>query len=568
MERDVASAFKNFAIQQRTNVEKARISRARNDKEIKLNDLKKFADSFKLNTPVPSDLVSIIAKDPAKQKEIQEKAKRNAEAAAANPSEGVKPIAPPADARPAQRPVPAAQGTSSSTLGNRQPPNRNAGYPNQSQFRGPAQPSQSSSVQQNRTGGTLGSRLRNVEQSKQAQVPGSTHDSTRQPPTGPANNVEPNFSRRSSGVASALGRQLNPNTTEFRPNAPSFIPNGNPSSGSSPRSAANTVPPTPISRSLLRRKPLSVSERPSIKEKFNALEYVKTIKPAPEKTWKTSGGMKPAYDTFPLWRKPDEEEKPDSTMRITYKKLFEMAPFPPQPIASPNTTHSMPQVPHQHQLPFHLQQGVHNMGARQSPRQAPMNIHSNQHMHGPAPPFNGHDDHRMMPSHSAQSFASPRLQNAPMYPSPMAQPAQMYNPQMMAPYPGAPPMQGQYRSLSQNHQFMPQQGPMGQIMMQNPAPTFLTSQGMPPGPQMLYAQNGPAPFLPPGNGHPPQIPGINGFPSPGRGAPMMMSQGSQQGHQQAMYGMTPGMSPGPHFTQMYQQQQPSGQSKPSILLLE
>lgn len=563
VERDVASAFKNFASQQRTNVEKARMTRARNDKEIKLNDLKKFADSFKLNTPVPSDLVSIIAKDPAKQKEIQEKAKRNAEAAAANPSEGVKPIAPPVESRPAQRTVPSTHAAPPSAVNNRQTPNRNPGFAS-APFRGPA-PTSQSSAQQTRAPGTLGSRLRNVEQTKQTQIPitaNAVHENPRQPPTGPANNVDPNFSRRSSGVASAQGPRLNPHSSEFRPSphAATFNPNGNPSSGSSPRSAVNTVPPTPISRSLLRRKPLPESERPSIKDKFNALEYIKTIKPAPEKTWKGTGGMKPAYDTFPLWRSVEDEEKAESTMHMTYAKLFEMAPFPPQPISSPNATHAMPQVPHQHQLPFHLQQGVHNMGARQSPRQAPMNMHGNQHVHGPAPPFNGHDDHRMMPSHSAQSFASPRLQNAPMYPSPMAQSAQMaYNPNMLA-YPGAPPMQPQYRSMSQNHQFMPQQGQMGPIMMQNPAPTFLTSQGIAPGPQMIYAQGGPGPFMPPGNGHPPQMPGVNGFPSPGRGAPMMMSQGSQQGHQQPMYGMTPGMSPGPQFAPMYPQQ-PPGQSK-------
>ena len=49
------------------------IVKMKNGKEIKLNDLKKFADSFKLHTPIPSDLVQIIAKDPAKLKEIQDK---------------------------------------------------------------------------------------------------------------------------------------------------------------------------------------------------------------------------------------------------------------------------------------------------------------------------------------------------------------------------------------------------------------------------------------------------------------------------------------------------------------
>lgn len=71
--------------------------------------------------------------------------------------------------------------------------------------------------------------------------------------------------------------------------------------------------------------------------------------------------------------------------------------------------------------------------------------------------------------------------------------------------------------------------------------------------------------MPPSNGMPPQMPGVNGFPSPGRGGAMMMNQGSQQGHQPPppMYGMNPGMnpgmSPGPQYVntaQGYNQQPP------------
>jgi hypothetical protein len=44
---------------------------------------------------------------------------------------------------------------------------------------------------------------------------------------------------------------------------------------------------------------------------------------------------------------------------------------------------------------------------------------------------------------------------------------------------------------------------------------------------------------------------------------MMMNQGSQQGHQQPMYGMNPGMSPNPQFgavAPIFAQQQAPGQS--------
>ncbi|RFU31867.1 hypothetical protein B7463_g4456, partial [Scytalidium lignicola] len=574
VERDVASAFKTFASQQRKNVDQIRMTKARNDKEIKLNDLKKFANSFKLNTPVPTDLVSIIAKDPVKQKEIQEKAKRNAEEAAAKQHqqqqhkeqqqavEATKPATPATEPRQAPRAAAATQGTSPAGVPGRQNQTRGQGFGHQSQYSSQSfrdRPTQPSPAQQSRLGG-LTARLKSIEQNKHASIPVMpipVHE-TRIPPTGPSHPGDASFSRRSSGVASAQGARLNPNSTEFRPSpfAATFNPNGNPSSTSSPRSAVNTVqshPTPPVSASLLRRKPIPEAERPSPKTKFNAFEHIKTIKPGPEKNWKATGGVKPAFDTPPTWRQLSENEKPDSTMNLTYTKLFEMTPFPTQAIPIP-APHVVPQ-PHQHQLPFHLQQGVHNLPPRQSPRQPPMNLHSNQHAHGPSPQFVP-DEHRMMPSHSAQSFASPRLQNATMaYPSPMNQAAQLaYNPQMMPYHGGAPPM-SQYRSLSQSHQFMPPQPQFGPaIMMNGPNNGFMGPQ-MGPGPQMMYPPTQ-GHFIPPGNGHPPVMPGVNGYPSPGRGAPMMISQGSQQGHQQPMYGIN-GMSPGQQYgTPIYAQPQP------------
>ncbi|EHL03698.1 hypothetical protein M7I_0344 [Glarea lozoyensis 74030] len=579
IERDVAGAFRTFALRERTRVESARISKARNDKELKLSDLKKFADSFKLNTPVPEDLIPIIAKDPVRQQEIKENAKRNAEAKP-SPAESAKPIAPIPDAKAAsQRPVP-SHGTPSSNMPNRQTPNRNAGFPNQGgynsqNFRGDrSAQGQQIPVQQGRGGpGNLGARLRSLEQQKHNQMPLNPmpiHEA-RLPPTGPSNGVDPNFSRRSSGVNSAQGGRLNPMISEFRPSpfAASFNPNAIPSSGSSPRTAANAVEtpvPAPIARSLLKRKPIPASERPSLEAKFDALEHIMSIKPGPGRDWSKSGGLKPAFDTPPTWRQVADDEKPGSTMHQTYKKLFEEAPFANQAMSSPNPSHAVPPVPHQHQLPFHLQQGVHNMNQRQSPRQPSMNL-PNQHGHGPAPSFNGPDEHRMMPSQSAQSFASPRLHNIPVaaYPSPMNQSAQLYNPQMV-PFPGGGPPLYPNRSLSGSHQFIPQQTHMGPtIMMQNPTNGFMTSQGMAPGPQMMYPPGQQGHFIPQGNG-PPIMP-VNGYPSPGRGAPMMMSQGSQQGHQQPpMFGVNPGMSPGPQYGQPVYAQAPPNQSKFKILL--
>ncbi|TGO31487.1 hypothetical protein BHYA_0655g00010 [Botrytis hyacinthi] len=547
VEADVSKAFKTFAATQRNNVSQIRANKIKNDKQIKLNDLKRFANDFKLHTPVPSDLVPIIAKDPAKQKAIQEKAQRNAEEAKLNPTDSVKPITPGADGVSAQR---SATTTSTHTIS---PPPVTSGR--QTVNRGPYPQGSHSFTQNSRgdrpvqaqqtmprsgTAGHLAQRLRNIEQNRPAQVPSNAmpaHEA-RLPPTGPSNPADSNFSRRSSGVASAQGGpRLNASVSEFRPNAfaKDFSPAG-PSSGSSPRSAANAseASTAPVARSLIRRKPMAKSARPSLKGKYDAMELIKSLKPGEGKNWLANGGLKPAYDTHLLWKLTASDAPTES-----YIQVFEKAPFPTTtPVVSePHPPQAAPQVPHQHQLPFHLQSGVHNMNARQSPRQPPINMHGAQMGH-PAPTFNA-DELRMMPSHSAQSFSSPRMQQLPMaaFHSPMGGNAQLaYNPQMVS-YPGAPQMPP-FRSLSQTHQFMPQQGHMGQpIMMANPAGGFIPPQTMGPGPQMMYPPTQ-GQFMPPNNGHPPAMPN-GGYPSPGRGAPMMMNQGSQQGHPQPMYGMSP-----------------------------
>jgi hypothetical protein len=40
----------------------------RKDMVERFRDLRKFGDSFKLNSPMPPEIISIIAKDPTKQK--------------------------------------------------------------------------------------------------------------------------------------------------------------------------------------------------------------------------------------------------------------------------------------------------------------------------------------------------------------------------------------------------------------------------------------------------------------------------------------------------------------------
>ncbi|XP_044724445.1 lsmAD domain-containing protein [Hirsutella rhossiliensis] len=525
VERDVLNSFKSFASQQRINAEKVRSSKARADKEVKLTELKKFATSFKLSTPVPSDLVSIIAKDPVKQKEIQAKAMKNAEDMAKTKAEIV--TRDKAQGTKETQAKPAEQNAAVNTTGPAGPSNRHTG-PRQAYTQPPyhAQPYRSNRgapqhapqhTPQQQTG-NLAQRLRHVEQQRYSQpLAPSQHQPNqdmRAPPTGPSNNVDAGFNRRLSGAPGHMGAKLNPNSHEFRPSpfAASFNPNGHPSASSSPRAPVNHVAESPASAAahaghFIRRKTKAVDVR-----KCYILSHVGSISPSQGRNWDDNGGLRPPYDTPPTWRQLQDDEKSDSTMHLTYKEYFERQPFSNQTMNTPNPPHH----------------SSHSIGPRQSPHMPPMQMHTPQQGPVPHPPFGGADDHRMLHSNSAQSFASPRMAQQ----MPVAYPNQVpYNqPVFMS------PQMGQYRTFSGNpHYVPPQQGQMsGPVMMQ---PQFMPGpQGMMAAPQMMYHGGHPQ-FMPP-SGPPQPVPGATGYPSPGRpAAPVMVHQGSQQG--QPMYGMSP-----------------------------
>ncbi|TFB06278.1 PAB1-binding protein 1 [Trichoderma ghanense] len=561
VERDVLVSFKNFATQQRLVAEKARSNKAKADKEVKLTELKKFANDFKLSTPVPSDLVSIIAKDPAKQREIQAKAIKDAEEMAAKAkdvaAQAKKEVVAPKDAAQAKRASPSTTASAATEARPARgalslqatPPNGGPGRHAGSRQQFPQQQYHAQGYRNGRVGpqhapqphsnsNTLAQRIRNVEQQRFSQPPAAHQHAVgpeiRAPPTGPANGAD--YSRRHSGHP---GAKLNPNSNEFRPSpfAPTFNPNGHPSATSSPRSAVNHVSdvaaPAPAASTqpqgqLIRRKTKAVD--PS---KCCILAHIKTIAPPQGRNWDDNGGLRPAYDTLPTWRQLQDDEKPDSTMHLTYRELFERQPFAATPsMPTPNPAHVVPQLAHQHQLPFHLQHGAHNMMPRQSPHMPPMQMHTPQHGPLPHQPY-GNDDHRMMHSNSAQSFASPRMGQLPVA-------YQQVNPGAQVPY-GQPvyigagnPQLGQFRSYSNNPHYVPPQGQMGAPMMMQPQ--FMAGpQGM-MAPPMMYGTHHPQ-FMPPA-GPPQQVPVANGYPSPGRpAAPMMVHQGSQQSHN--MYAMSP-----------------------------
>ncbi|KAB5583620.1 hypothetical protein GE09DRAFT_948112 [Coniochaeta sp. 2T2.1] len=599
VEKDVYASFKSFASRERTIHEKARNTKARQDKEVKLHELKKFGADFKLSTPVPKDLISIIAKDPEKQKAIQEKALRDAQevakaakvkaeqeasAAAAKqkqpsvskevpqtkvPTEPTTSTAatpaPAVDNRGASRPTAPQHSSSPSAVPGRNPSGRQSYGPQtnyQQGYRNNRQNAQYGGQQPTQTG-HLAQRIRE----KQMHQPQHPHMNPNMPmvPTGPANFDTTYGPRRLSGLPPSHLQQakLNPNSHEFRPNAfaPAFNPAG-PSQASSPRSAINVLDPhlmarTPPARGqLIRRKTKAVDVA-----KCNILLYLKTVKPGPNAipNYDENLGLRPSFQTPVTWRQffeiPDVV-KPEDNM--TYKEYFARQPSSTATPAPPVAQHVPAGMPHQHQLPLHLQ-GPPHMGPRQSPHMASMQMHNGQHGPMPPVPYNNHpDDHRMVHSNSQQSFASPRMASQmPMaYPPNMNSPAPMpYTQPMVQPYPnngGAPPMNPNYRSFSHNPQYgMHQQHGMGpQLMFQ---PQYMPQNGMGPAAQQVPMYNGAqGQFMPPGPIPPPSVAGSNGFPSPGRpAAPMMAHQGSHQG-QPMVYGVSPAMQ----YQQPYPAHQP------------
>lgn len=584
IEKEVLKEFKSFAQKQR----EGQREKAEDAKKKKLNELKNFASSFKLGTPVPNDLIGIIAKDPKKQQEIQEKARKNAEEVqrAKEESKKVEPTVKEQGAASAKSQAKTEPAASSSATGipanaaDSRGSSRAGGAPQHANSGGAAPRNRQSyapgSYQQqlrnDRTsgqnlprhiqqGGHTTPHLRNGEQQRMSQQPHRMTPDMRIPPTGPASTMGPPFVPRHSLPPNHMGPgpRLNPSTQEFRPNAQPFYPTG-PSATSSPRSALNNVESSAASAggAVIRRKIKSIDL-----EKCFILSHVQTIKPptANNRAWEENGGLRPPFDSQPTWKPVREEDNKD---KISYKQLFERPPYAGA-MATPNTAPVVPQMPHQHQLPFHLQQGAQNAGPRQSPHMPPMQMHAGHPGHVPHMPFNNGDDGtRMMHSNSAQSYASPRPGQVPMaYPNMMNSPSHMpYSQPVMPGFmgPGAQ-MTPQMRNFQQNPQYMPQQQPgqMGPPMMMGPGYMAGPAPMMQGTPQMPMAYPGGHPnFVPPGPVPPQAMQGANGYPSPGRpAAPMMAHQGSQQG--QHMYGMNSGTMP------QYQQpsfppQQP-GQSK-------
>ena len=570
METEVLDSFRTFAEKQKTKVADDRQKRVRHEKDIKLNDLKGFSKNFKLHTPVPNDLVPILAKDKKKQDEIMEKARREAEEHQKSPPQPAKAeeatTKPPADVRRES-----AKGATNNADFN----SHRQQYPP----RGP-QASTSNRDRSHQSGypfttspptnpGYLSHRLAETQRTHKAGIPMAIptplpiHSSQKPPSRSSGNAGFVGSSQTSSAVrtpTSATSTKFNVQAIEFKPNpaANTFKPTAAPGNGASPRGKAaprGTPPIAAPSDFWGGKKPLAISERPSIKDYFNPLKRLreKAEKEGKSKDYAANGGLVYAHATPVTWSVPKDDEDVKS-----YKDMFDDAPTAssgtsPQPsTASPMN----PNQAHFHQLPAHLQQAGMPQGP--SPHHAPYPVAPQQHLYpsGPGAPHQ-FDEHRPHGSPSGNGYPTPRMQaNFVAYPGGMG-PAMPYS--YAQPMPGhimAPsgPQTPNFRQYPSGPQYMPSPGqqlaaPM--MVQQGSQGSYISPQGMGVPHVPMY---GPAPTA--SYGAPSQPP--SGYPSPGRGAPMMMHQGSYQGQNPPMHPVN-GQYPQPYYAQ---QQPPHSKPQP------
>ncbi|KAI9678159.1 MAG: hypothetical protein M1817_006104 [Caeruleum heppii] len=573
VEVDLLDSFKNFASVEKLRYQEHRRNQAKHVKDHKLNDLRRWAVEFKLKSLPPKDIIPVLAKDPEKQERIVEKARRDVEEAKHDPPPISKaPVTAPSSKTqrpanvgrfdPGNGPVPSFPDRHAGMRGRSGHPSQ--GMPNQQHMR-PGQPHNLPAIPA-RSGPGLGARLANIQQQNKAGLPVSAIPSPapihegRVPPTGPALMSTETGAAKFSGTptpTSATSMRFNVKALEFKPNpaSTSFAPNGNPTASPSPKSTAGGRPSprvTTPSSFFGSRKPLPPSERPSIGDYFNPIKRLRKEAEENKEDWRANGGIRPAHKTAPRWDVTGENKD------RSYTEMFDKVPFSAQTMSPSQPPHANPQLAHQHQLPFHLQHGGPAVPPSHTPHQAGHHLHPQQQHHPMAMPHH-HDDHRMHLSASSSSYMpSPRMQQVNVaYHSPMGQHAQLVYPQGMTQYgvgPGGPHVP-HFRQYSGGPQFMSQQNSqMGAPMMAH-GPSNGPFMGVPQGlgapfnHQMPMYSPSQAHAHPQYGGPPPPMPG-SGYPSPGRGAPMMMHQGSQQGQppQQMMpYGMSPGHQAQPMY---------------------
>lgn len=529
VEKKVLGEFRQFADVERARVAEKKRMQTKQDRHAKINELRSFAKRFKLKTPIPEDLVGILAKDPKKQDDITSKAQRDYEEA----KSGV-PLPLPLHTN-SQAPIPKFDKSQIP------PP-----IPERSTFLA----SRGGKASVGRNGRPLGQQLPfgaagvplapRAQGQKNVPAPIPMPELKSQHSTAGSSGVS--SPRGMDTPTSAVSSKFNVRALEFRPTAPAFNPSSASVSAASPsptKRTASIARPASPSQFFGKRLPIAPSERLSVTANFNPIERMKKevkdkiADPSAEdkRDFAMNGGIPNAFHTPPTWTVAKENEDK------TYENVFSSGAPSASPASSRQPSHNA--TPFQGQMP--QMGGVQHI---QQPHQAAHGQYPAQH-HQPQFERSVSDMH--MQNGSTAMFVSPNMTPRGRYASPMAPHVQYGTPQgyfagintpMMRPYGGnAAMMHGQHGMVAP---MMAQQHSTGGYM------------NMPNQMNMVY----PSPRV--HHAYPQQQ---NGYPSPGPMAPVMMQQNSQQGYPagQMMY-PNPGMYGQPQMRGAYGGNTPYGSS--------
>lgn len=392
--RDTADAFKQFANNEKLRLRQAveqKRTNARHEKNVRINDLKKFAENFKLKSRVPDDLVPILAKDHEKQLEIKRKAETAARGEEHRSKEREKDEVPTTPAlSTASQPTNTAAADQRAPLSQqparqRAPSNRNNLVPQPIPPMTSRQPPLFNNRPQRQNG------------------PLQPLPTDLRIPTGPA------LHRDAGPISPTSATRLNVNAKafEFRPGAINFTPSGD--SPSPQRSAAGLPTHAPQASFFDEREKnaLGSKQGPVVEGEMNVIAHLQESELTDEqkKQLRNAGGVPQPYRTIPTWTVPDER------LNTTFHDLFPKPQLPsqgPSPMHTPNPAGG--QMPHSHQLPPHLH----------APNVASASQHNRffqpHQQHGmPHPHTQGFDPRMQFPGGPGNSVhSSPRFPQAQM----------------------------------------------------------------------------------------------------------------------------------------------------------
>lgn len=442
--RGTADAFKQFANNEKLRLraaQEAKRSNARHEKNVKLNDLKKFAENFRLKSRVPDDLVPILAKDHEKQLEIKRKAEESArfdeQKRRDSEKEGVSPTPPKSAASQSATPSEsrAQVQQSQSQTRNRGTQNIRGGLPITS-------PRAPFSQRQNQN-------LPFVNQARGG-IPPQPLPTDLRIPSGPTSTRE----GETLSPTAANNARLNVNAKEFKftPAAHSFTPTG---ASQSPQRMSNAPrAEEPIASFFDKTEKKSSDVKKDVNTHCDTIKHMREKKYPVEwqKSITENGGIPQPFRTPPTWDVPTERQNTKYLSDFPEPRSLSQGP---SPMHTPNPANGP--MPHAHQLPPHLQ-NTHLPNPAQHQRFPNMLPYGAPHGH--AQNF----DPRMQ-----QFTGGPgnSVQNSPRYAP--AQMANNFNGQMgpmhmggMPPHFGGQPMPHYGMSPSMNNRQM--QGPQGGMM--------------------------------------------------------------------------------------------------------